>query len=324
MSKTPIYVRPVVNERVGNKIMLAGIAIIGEKAKVQHDQRNRRRAKFPLLQRVPLPVIPAESHPLYGAILKLHVANDEIERLDASMKSLLDGASNTVVFDDDSKRPYKLVRLSINNPPDPKWSAQVGSIAHHLRSALNIALNGLLRGRPGNSRYRKHAPDFPIKTSYFDRHRTLSNGNSRRISGFQSQGREVIALLRPEYRKIIEDAQPYKAGNLRYRHPLWILHRINGTDKHKIIVRVETRVSGAQIDFFGGGLFKGFRLYANVRFEDGAIVGRVAREMQMKPSYSVRVRFDKTCSSIAYEPVIEILRRIEKEVREIIVSFHNV
>jgi hypothetical protein len=208
----------------------------------------------------------------------------------------------------------KVIRLVVGSPPDPKWDVEIGAIAVQLRSVLDVAVTQLSSGIAG----RPKKPQFPIYLWG-----TRRSGDSSYVKG----GAKMVAHLPTDERALIESAQPYHAGNLRWRHPLWLLHELSNVDKHNALTEASIRVGGTAFTFppmrVPGALVVSagpMKLRTGAPFEDGAILGRVGREVNVKPHHSIAIRFAKGCPG-AGDEAIGTLVSIEKQVRKIIAAF---
>lgn len=129
---------------------------------------------------------------------------------------------------------------------------------------------------------------------------------------------------------LIEKAQPYHAGNLRRRHPLWLLHELSNLDKHNDLTEASVSVGGSTFMILAAptmitadgmvSMCGPMEIRAGVPFKDGAILGYVGREVNVKPQHSIAVRFAKGCPG-AGDRAIDTLVSIEKQVRKIIAAF---
>jgi hypothetical protein len=183
-----------------------------------------------------------------------------------------------------------------------------------LRSVLDISITQLSKGITN----RPPKPQFPI---YLWGTRKIGK------STYAKGGAKMVAHLPPNERTLIERAQPYHAGNLRRRHPIWLLHELSNLDKHNALTEASTRVQGSAFTLLpmrtpsaivamGGPM----QMFAGVPFEDGAILGRFGRDVRVKPQFSVAIRFSKGCPG-AGDEAINTLIGIEKQVRKIVAAF---
>lgn len=302
----PLRIRPVVNDRF--------IGFVGQTEGYEKDQRRRARLTRITASRedVALPNLPSRSHPLYDSILKLRVANDQLGDLRRDIDGLINSKRNSIRFEDEPGGTHKLIRLVVGQPPNPKRDVKVGGLAVLLRSVLDVTLTQLSKGRAGRPR----KPQFPIFV-----YRTHKRGNVPTFLRARG-GVRHINHLRTEERAIIERVQPYHAGNLRWHHPLWILQGLSNTDKHNSLTEASVSIGSSAYWFAAlpSCCTRGMELRAGIPFEDGAILGRVGREVNVKPRYSIALRFVEGCPG-AGDEVIHTLTRIEEQVRKIVVEF---
>jgi hypothetical protein len=204
-------------------------------------------------------------------------------------------------------------------PRDPKWDVEIGLITVLLRSVLDVAVTQLSLGLAKRPR----KPQFPI--FLWKTHRGGESSYAK-----SDGGAKFVAHYPPDEQALIEGAQPYHAGNLRRRHPLWLLHELSNLDKHNALTEASIRVGGtlftvlavpARLTMGGMVAMAGpMEIRAGVPFEDGAILGRVGREVNVKPHHSIAIRFAKGCPG-AGDEAIDALVGIEKQVRKITAAF---
>jgi hypothetical protein len=138
---------------IANKHFI-GFHVQGEGAAKQARNQHRLSRLVAKHETKPLPELPSRKHPLYGPILKLHVANDKITDLRSRIEGCVTSNLNTVRFEDDPNGPHKVVRLIVGSPPDPKWDVEIGLITVLLRSVLDVAVTQLSQIAPGSRNFR--------------------------------------------------------------------------------------------------------------------------------------------------------------------------
>jgi hypothetical protein len=166
---------------------------------------------------------------LSGVDLKIGRAKAHLAKLKKSVKRALDPEryTFTLKFDPQTKKyPYWVDRIPTIKP---EWNLVIGEILFNLRSALDhlawqlVILDG---GTPGEQTY------FPIRDSPFNK-----------------KGKFITTNLRPSIKdaKILtelEECQPYFGPEgMIYPPPhdeslLWLLHRLNIIDKHRLLLVV--------------------------------------------------------------------------------------
>ena len=84
-------------------------------------------------------------------------------------------------------------------------------------------------------------PEFPIFV--------IGKTSKQGVQSFERHGHKRIKHFPAPYQTIIVGAQPYHAGNLRYRHPLWLLYELSNADKHNIVTHASMAVAGSEYLF---------------------------------------------------------------------------
>jgi hypothetical protein len=162
----------------------------------------------------------ATSDKLLGTRLKLERAKKHFDDLDAVVGNYL--KSNPCVLD--TKRDpetRKLIYYVDEIRPIPSEIAIIaGDMLFNLRSALDhLAMQFWLDGdgTGGGSVKSVYFPIFDSATAYCD-------GRNGKVAG-----------MRPEAKKAIDAIEPYQGGK---GHQLWLLHALNKTDKHRLLLAV--------------------------------------------------------------------------------------
>src|SRR4029079_11937684 len=86
-----------------------GFHIQGEQAESQQRKKGRLTRLVAGHETTSLPDLPPRKHPLYGPVLKLHVANDKIAQLRSRIEGCITSNLNTVRFEDDPSGSHKVV-----------------------------------------------------------------------------------------------------------------------------------------------------------------------------------------------------------------------
>lgn|GEM_PF-1917404 len=111
-------------------------------------------------------------------------------------------------------------RFQIREPPPLRWGVMLGECVHNLRSALDHLVCQLTL-LDGGTMEDCAQTQFPIASkckAQFDRMA------DRRIPG-----------LSEWHRAMVRRAQPYRAGDSAWKHPLAILADLSNADKHRLI-----------------------------------------------------------------------------------------
>ena len=165
---------------------------------------------------------------LSGVTLKIERAEAHLAELKDSIETTLDSSTEHFTVEFDPQSGHHVYRAHGLPEIDPQWSLLVGEILYQLRSALDhlawqlVLLDG---GEPGQQ------TQFPVLT--------------KPPTGKKGKPREVQLKPAVKDAKILDaldKAQPYRGheGNIvPFRNsPLWLLHRLNIIDKHRLLLVV--------------------------------------------------------------------------------------
>jgi hypothetical protein len=111
-------------------------------------------------------------------------------------------------------------RFQIREPPPLRWGVMLGDCVHNLRSALDhlVCQLTLLNGGTMDDCAQTQ---FPIA--------------SKSEAQFEGMANHRIPGLSPRHREFVKWAQPYRAGDDAWKHPLAILADLSNADKHRLI-----------------------------------------------------------------------------------------
>lgn len=253
------------------------------------------------------------THPIDGPWLKIDRAEIHLKSLEERVQGFLNSNPYAVVNDLDPQTGEHVLRASIRAAVPAEWSAIIGDIAHNLRSALDLLVwqMALLRT---NSPYGKTA--FPI----FDV-----------FAKYRDNGRVIIQNLTPRQKALIKRLQPYQRGSRAQSHPLWLLHDINNSDKHRVIQAV-----GTVLSFSGLGINElwGFNILnmsvggGGQRVEEGAELARFRlvqtapqARVQMNPDFAFNIEFGEGSPSVEGMPLLPTLFEIFGHVERVVGMF---
>lgn len=213
-------------------------------------------------------------HPLDGIRAKTDRAGEHLDALDQAVR------------DFQRENPYRGLREKMGSTglyitgfdgkvPSPPLliNVLVGDFAHNLRSALDhlawqLALLDSPQPNPNTS-----FPIFP----------TLSGGFER-----------MLQKLPPAARDDIERLQPYQRGDDYRSDPLWVLHEIWNTDKHRVLVAVGHQWAHGVVDPDGVliiGQFDHGRLLNFRRVAQPGDVGTSELESEFVPQIAINITF---------------------------------
>lgn len=162
-------------------------------------------------------------HPLDGVWLKLDRAKEHLDFLYTAIGEFWQLKPITVVPQDDPQSSDYQFRIEIHREPDIKWSILAGEVTFHLRSALDhLAWQlALLHVKGREPSLRTEFPIFDTSTAYDD----------PRV-GAAPKLKDILPAAHPD----IESLQPYHRAEWPLVDLLWMLHRLNITDKHRILI----------------------------------------------------------------------------------------
>jgi len=130
----------------------------------------------------------------------------------------------------DSKTGQKTYVVTKVTPIPPEISLIIGDALHSFRSALDCLACCLVNANQGHITtstcfpITDAVPSSPSQQASFD----------RKIAGMRQDAKDAIRAIRP-----------YKGGD----ETLWRLHRLNITDKHRMLMAAASAVSGANPGF---------------------------------------------------------------------------
>lgn len=257
-------------------------------------------------------------HPLDGPRLKLWRARIQIKALDRTIQWFL------------VAHPYRPMRSDINpdtgryelrvaEGPDalpPAWALQVGEITHNLRSALDSLVCQLAIQTDKRRTWRfcaKRKTAFPVHL------------RGPRAKGGNHFTKSTINYLRDRHVACIESLQPYKTGNGRRASPLWLLHEMNNSDKHRLIPVLAQRSGWITMTPLSSRI-ENIQLIAGAPLHPGAKIGEVGepltqRQVEMYVGIAPKVVFGKGCDAVESLFVIPTLVRTANQAYRIVESF---
>lgn len=156
-------------------------------------------------------------HPLDGARLKFSRAVEHLNALDNAVQRFNNSDPCIMLPELNDQTGEIILKVKILKTPPLEWAIVIGDIAHELRSLLDH-MTWQLALTQTTSPYGK--TEFPIFTD---------------SSLYSKNGLKSIRDLSVSQKAFIEGLQPYHAGNDILSQPLWLLHELNNTDKHRIL-----------------------------------------------------------------------------------------
>ena len=156
---------------------------------------------------------------LTNARRKLVRGKDRLDDLRASVDEYMDPPPYRVETERTKleRRGY----IYVEREPDPDWGIDLGEIAVHARSVLDLLVKQLVIDSGGEP---SRGNSFPI---FLDHDEYAGKGNRK---SFRERMRKGVAKRR---RRLIDEYQPYQAGGAARRDPLAILSAIANREKHE-------------------------------------------------------------------------------------------
>lgn len=276
-------------------------------------------------------------HPLDGPRAKIGRARDGLVALELSFEAVFKRDPYRIVVGEfDPKSGHYSLRAQGGPATLPdEWGVAIGEIAHNLRSALDglvwqLALSSV------QIPYERTA--FPI----FRRGRTSvrHRGNRQLAPHFwgKRHGRTLLQSVPRQHWPQLESFQPYKRGNRGRYSPLFLLDRLNNTDKHRLITVVTTTPVAMSVSgLYGGASFKRrASLYPHAKVgiirplpPEGLVLidprtgqeERRVHELEVELEVTPGVRFGDGCEAVRRLLVIRTLQRMADEVSGVVESF---
>lgn len=158
----------------------------------------------------------AMEDPRHGANLKFERAKRLMGELNHLTKAFFESQFYSISSQTNPDTGKEFVRVEIKPLPD-ELPVIVGDIIHNLRSSLDLVWGSMRRSLGATDT----TGEFPFAKERDDLESTVLSRD------------KVVTVAIPEIRRVIlEDVQPYMAGNAF----LWALHDLNRIDKHRILI----------------------------------------------------------------------------------------
>jgi hypothetical protein len=151
-----------------------------------------------------------------GPRIKVQRAKKHIYELEAEIGAFFKRYPYRVFTEDEADTGDKVWRVEVPRQPPARWAAIVGDAVHNLRASLDLLVNQLVVANGRNPTDRTALPIGSTAENY--------ETNAARITkGVSDTAKDMLAALKP-----------YKGGN----DALWRLHRLDITDKHRLLLAV--------------------------------------------------------------------------------------
>lgn len=240
------------------------------------------------------------AHPLDSVLMKINRADEHIHEFDPALSAYLAGNPHVPRVDHDAKTGITTLRLEVRNPLPLKMNAILGDVLHNLRSALDhlawqVALLNV------STPYDR--TQFPI----FDDGQRYANAASGRYFVLQS--------VAPVHRALFERLQPYQRGSQAQTHPLWLLHELSNTDKHRLVPVISTVVAdnSLKINSMQASGIIDIRAGGRGQAVDGAILAQFrmpGAHVNADTEVSLEIQFGQGNTVAVGEPLFPVLKRI--------------
>ena len=272
-------------------------------------------------------------HPLTGPRLPFARSKEHVNRLREDIFGGFiesDPAPYEVVTEFDPKSGEGAFRVRVIKEPNVRWGIVIGEIGHNLRAALD--------GLAWQLALLEHTEPFPRtgfpiyilgRTKRKDR-----GGNLLPHFWGTRHGRRLLTDVPKRFWARIEAAQPYKRGNGGRLNPLFLVHEMNNTDKHKLLLVVGAGVVDARLAVREMGGEDGLhikRIHRRIELIDGAEVitfrwlPRLEHwAVQMNPEIALQIEFGQSCEAVAGFPIFPTIVTIHNHVSDFVQSFGDV
>jgi hypothetical protein len=173
------------------------------------------------------------SHPLDGCRAKIERANENIKNLGTEIITFTSGGGYTVVRDvNNEAREYTFRAFGPDTTIPLRFAVLAGEIIHHLRSSLDHLIWALVLTR-------HKTPDFKVQFPIcITEEEFIAARRKGIIKGVSASAQALVERSQPYFKLTPQVPDPPN-------HPLAILHDLNITDKHKLLVVASVYIAGA-------------------------------------------------------------------------------
>jgi hypothetical protein len=265
-------------------------------------------------------------HPLDGIRIKFIRACNHLKALDDAVQRFNETDTCTVIPELNEQTGKCTLRVKILKSPPIEWAVIIGEIAYDLRSCLDHMAWQLALKQVTTPFNKTEFPIFITDTLY------------------NRDGLRKIRDLSDSHRAFIERLQPYHARN-PHEHPLWLLHELNNTDKHRLLPLSNVAVyygpdpNGMLGIYFTGGDFSkkqmtqleltlhtkvGKPMDNNAKIATFKVVNwGLQKQVQVQAKLTSSIIFDKGIGDNSGRRVDETLKSIFSSVQDIIDNCTN-
>jgi hypothetical protein len=178
------------------------------------------------------------AHRLDGVRAKIERATEHVEKLITDARDM-ERRAYAILQERNAEGGTITVFVKQVGPVDPpiQLALVAGEIAYQLRSALDHLVYQLIVANRQSPNRLSQFPIFAARDKYVARAPSMIEG--------VSSSAEVI----------IESEQPYHRSPGAEEHPLWKLHYLNNTDKHRLVPVCRVLPTGVSVRFLGNEPF---------------------------------------------------------------------
>jgi hypothetical protein len=169
------------------------------------------------------------NHRLSGCRVKIARARKHLEELDRTVNGFLSVHPYDIYSEFSVDTGEEVWRIKVLLSPPVELGGIIGDVVHNLRSALDLAVCRLVRVNNGNVTANT---GFPVYTDATD---------------YQSTGRKKVRGVTPAALRIIDFLQPCNQPVPPEDHMNYILHRLDITDKHRLLIPVGSAMHDGDI-----------------------------------------------------------------------------
>jgi hypothetical protein len=159
---------------------------------------------------------------LFGVQLKIERAKQHIVDLEGTLRAFYDSKPYKVGAKHDTQTRKLIYYVASVEDTPPRIALVAGDALQNLRAALDHLAYQLLLDGTGGEVTPKQLKNiaFPI----FDSATKYKSESPRKVQGVRKDAVDAIDAI-----------EPYKGGK---GHQLWVLHELNNTDKHRLLITV--------------------------------------------------------------------------------------
>jgi len=164
--------------------------------------------------------------------LRLKRASEHLQSIKAEVRRWREEHPYRTYVKFDEQSGEKSIIAEVFWQPRAELGLLIGDCIHNLRSTLDNLVYDLARANRNGPLSRSIARDsqFPIFTSE---------------AKFLSKGMRQIRGVAPVAKTIIEGLQPYRRGDRKSAHQLWMLNSLANSDKHRLLPTTAAQTASA-------------------------------------------------------------------------------